>query len=148
MRWRTEGGNEAAAASVSGAKGRRRRHEGGKMGRLEHLRPACIAKRMGPGAGEVILPPSRARIRRGTLSWSATTAKVVKISVENGRERSGKCLNHFRSHIFWPGTGTGTGRPDGKTNPVLRDIGNRIFQTGTCRLRSGSGNTKREHRYI
>ena len=51
------------------------------MGRLEHLRPARIAKRMGPGAGEVILPPSRARIRRGTLSWSATTAKVVKCMV-------------------------------------------------------------------
>ena len=80
MRWRTEGRNAAAAAaSVSGAKGRRRRHEGGQMGRLEHLRPAHIAKRMGAGAGEVILSPSRARIRRGTLSWSATTPKVVKM---------------------------------------------------------------------
>jgi len=82
VRWRTEGGNAAAAAaaSVSGAKGRRRRRqEGGQMGRLEHLRPARIAKRMGAGAGEVILPPSRARIRRGTLSWSATTPKVVKM---------------------------------------------------------------------
>jgi len=70
----------AAAASVSGAKGRRRRRqEGGQMGRLEHLRPARIAKRMGAGAGEVILPPSRARIRRGTLSCSATTPKVVKM---------------------------------------------------------------------
>jgi len=76
-----EGGNAAAAAvSVSGAKGRRRRRqEGGQMGRLEHLRPARIAKRMGAGAGKVILPPSCVRIQRGTLSWSATTPKVVKM---------------------------------------------------------------------
>ena len=67
---------------------------------------------------------------------------------ENGRERSGKCLNHSRSCIFLSGTETGTGRPDGKTNPVLRDIGNGIFRTETRRLRSGSGNTKRKHRYM
>ena len=105
VRWRTEGGNAAAAAaSVSGAKGRRRRRqEGGQMGRLEHLRPARIAKRMGAGAGEVILPPLRARIRRGTLSWSATTAKVVKMYgwastaaeklCELGKVRSGEWLS-------------------------------------------------------
>jgi len=105
VRWRTEGGNAAtAAASVSGAKGRRRRRqEGGQMGRLEHLRPARIAKRMGAGAGEVILPPLRARIRRGTLSWSATTPKVVKMYgwastaaeklCELGNVRSGEWLS-------------------------------------------------------
>ena len=103
MRWRTEGGNEAAAASVSGAKGRRRRQKGGQMGQVEHLRLARIAKRMGARAGEVILPPSRARIRRGTLSWSATTPKVVKMYgwastaaeklCELGKVRSGEWLS-------------------------------------------------------
>jgi len=103
VRWRTEGGNAAAAAaaSVSGAKGRRRRRqEGGQMGRLEHLRPARIAKRMGPGAGEVILPASLARIRRGRLRWLATSSKVVnmyrfanddaKTIWDSGRMRSGE----------------------------------------------------------
>ena len=67
---------------------------------------------------------------------------MLKHRDENGRERSGKCLNHSRSCILLPGTETGTRRPDGKTKPVLRDIGNGIFRTGTCRLRSGSGNFK------
>jgi hypothetical protein len=36
-------------------------------------------------------------------------------------------------------------QPDGNTNSILRDIGNEIFRSGTFRLRSGIGNTKREH---
>jgi len=58
----------------------------------------------------------------------------------NGREQSGKCLNHFHSCIFFLPE-TGTRRPDGKIKPVLRDIRNEIFRIGTCRLRSGSGNS-------
>ena len=49
---------------------------------------------------------------------------------ENDRERSGKSLNHSRNHIFGPGTGM----PDGKTKSVLRNIGNGIIRSGTCRI--------------
>jgi len=66
---------------------------------------------------------------------------------ENGRERSGKSLNHSRNHIFGPGTGSGTGMPDGKKKSVLRNIGNGIIRSGTYRIRSGIGNSRRENTY-
>ena len=76
-----------------------------------------------------------------------TNKSCILYRVENGRERSGKHRNHSRSCIIWPGTVAGTGKPDGKTNSILRDIGNGILRSGTCRLRSGIDNTKRKHRY-
>ena len=66
-------------------------------------------------------------------------------TVGNGREN---VLTIPAPIFFLPGTETGTRRPDGKTKPVLRDIGNGIFRMGTCRLRSGSDNTKQEHQYM
>ena len=66
---------------------------------------------------------------------------------ENSRERSGKPLNRFRNCIFLSGTETGTGKSDGKTKLVLRDIGNGINWSGACRLRSGIDNSKRENTY-
>ena len=76
-----------------------------------------------------------------------TNKSCILYRVENGRERSGKHRNHSRSCIIWPGTVAGTGKPDGKTNSILRDIGNEILRSGTCRLRSGIDSTKRKHRY-
>ena len=76
------------------------------------------------------------------------TTETASSRDENGRERSGKHLNHSRNHIFWPGTGTETGKSDGNTKPVLRYIGNGIIRSGTSRIRSGIGNSKREHRRV
>jgi len=50
-------------------------------------------------------------------------------TVGNGREN---VLTIPAPIFFLPGTETGTGRSDGKTKPVLWDIGNGKFQTGTC----------------
>ena len=73
---------------------------------------------------------------------------------ENGRERSGKPLNHSRNCIFWSETDARTRKSDartrksdGKTKSVLRDIGNGINRSGACRLRSGIDNSKRENTY-
>jgi len=71
--------------------------------------------------------------------------RVNDCRVENGRERSEKSPNHSCFCIFQSGTGAGTGNADGKTKPILWDIGNGIYRSGTCRLRSGIGNSRREN---
>jgi hypothetical protein len=68
----------------------------------------------------------------GGLSWASSSLSSVHDRDESGRERSGKPLNHSCNHIFLPGTGAGTGKPDGKTKAILRDIGRETYRSGTC----------------
>ena len=93
---------------------------------------------------EVACPPRRAAC---TAVCHARQPSLGALAArdENGREQSGKPLNHSRNHIFWSGTETVTGKPDGKTKSILLDIGNGIFRSETYRLRSGIGKSKREH---
>ena len=63
VRWRTEGGNEVAAVDGGGggecvrSQGKKKKEtKEGQMGRLEHLRPARIAKRMGQGQARSFCP--------------------------------------------------------------------------------------------
>jgi len=65
--------------------------------------------------------------------WEETRPTSVVARDENGRERSGKPYNHFRYHIFYAGTGTGTGMPVGKMKSGLRDSENDTFRSVTCR---------------
>jgi hypothetical protein len=62
--------------------------------------------------------------------------------VGNGRENPQTVIVLV---FFWPGTGAGMGKTDGKTNSILRDIGNGNYGSGTYQLRWENINYGREH---
>lgn len=62
--------------------------------------------------------------------------------VGNGRENPQTVIVLV---LFWPGTGAGMGKTDGKTNSILRDIGNGNYGSGTYQLRWENINYGREH---
>ena len=90
------------------------------------------------------------RVRSGRSRTNRVSPRPLSrgegIGDENDRERSGK-LNRFRNCIFLSGTETGTEKTEGKTKSVLRNIGNGIIRSGTCRIRSGIGNSRRKNTY-
>ena len=73
---------------------------------------------------------------QGILMWAVLMepGKRLRVglkTVTNGREN---LLTVSVLVFFLLGTRTGTGKMDGKTKSVLRDIGNRSYRSGTCRL--------------
>ena len=50
--------------------------------------------------------------------------------------------------FYFVGNRNGSGKDGRETKPILRDIGNETFRSGICRLRSGIGNSNREHEHM
>ena len=68
--------------------------------------------------------------RVGSIRGFSRTRHRVAAKIrrnENGRERSEKPLNCYRFCFVLSRTGAGTEIADGKTNPILRDIGNGTY---------------------
>ena len=60
----------------------------------------------------------------------------------------GKIPKSFMLLFFLSRMETGTGKTDGKTKPILRDIENGTYRSGTHRLRSKNGNSRRNKIHV
>jgi hypothetical protein len=90
------------------------------------------------------------------IFFSLIPAQLPRL--ENDRERSGKCSNHYRYYIFcrnrklerecWTEKRNRKREREcwtEKRNRYYEISGTEHFQSGTSRLRSGIGNTKKKH---